>query len=198
MKTTTIHGQKYLCLSWDQVGAEVFSLAQEILKSNVQFDRVVALAKGGLTFSRTLVDYLSIKELSSIQIEFYTGIGEVNRTPVITQTLPVSIRNERILIFDEVVDSGETMKMATEYLHYHGSREIHTATLATKTWAKFSVDFSAFTTDAWIVFPHENRESIRLLSKMWAEKGDSPDVIRRQLLEIGLPKDEVEFFSQIE
>jgi len=198
MKTTTIHNQEYLCLGWDQVGKEVFELSKKILSANLEFDRVVALAKGGLTFSRTLVDYLGVKELSSIQIEFYTGIGMTNQTPVITQSLPISIRNERILIFDEVVESGETMKMAVEYLHFHGCRNVHTASIATKPWAKFSVDFSAFETKAWILFPHENRESIHLLKKNWANEGVSLEKIHEELLKVGLPKDEVEFFLKIE
>jgi uncharacterized protein len=197
MKITTIHDQKYICPNWDELGHEVFTLSQRILDSGLKFDRVVALAKGGLTFSRTIVDYLAMKELSSIQIEFYTGIGEINKTPVIIQSLPISIRNERILIFDEVVDSGESMKMAMQYLQYHGCKEVHTATIALKPWSTFNVDFFAFDTDAWILFPHENRESIQLLQKMWQKKGDSEAQIVKQLIQTGLPKDEVEFFTKI-
>lgn len=198
MRTTTIHDQKYVYPTWDQLGHEVFTLSQKILESGIKFDRVVALAKGGLTFSRTLVDYLGMKELSSIQIEFYTDIGEVNKTPVIIQSLPISIRNERILIFDEVVDSGESMKMAMQYIKYHGCKEVHTAAIAVKPWSTFNADFYGFKTDAWILFPHENRESIKLLQKMWKKRGDSEVEIEQHLLETGLPKDEVEFFSKIE
>jgi hypoxanthine phosphoribosyltransferase len=197
MKTTIIHDQKYICPSWDQLGHIVFEMSTRIVNSDLKFDRVVALAKGGLTFSRTVVDYLGMKELSSIQIEFYTGIGEVNKTPVITQSLPISIRNERILIFDEVVDSGESMKLAVQYLQYHGCKEVHTAAIASKPWSTFAVDYFGFETEAWILFPHENRESIQLLQKMWHKKGDSPEQIRQQLIQTGLPKDEVEFFTKI-
>ncbi len=198
MEEVTIHGQKYIAPTWDEMGRQVFGLARKIIESGEQFDRVVALAKGGLTFSRTLVDYLGMKGLSSIQIEFYTGIGTVNKTPVITQSLPISIRDERILIFDEVVESGESMKMATEYLHYHGCKKVNTAAIAFKPWSKFAIDYFAFETDAWILFPHENRESIELLCKMWKEKGDSKKKIYENLLKAGLPKPEVEFFSKIE
>lgn len=197
MKTTTIHDQKYLCPSWNQIGEEVFHLSQTILSSGLKFDRVIALAKGGLTFSRTIVDYLNMKELSSIQIEFYTDIGAVNKTPVIIQSLPISIRNERILIFDEVVDSGESMKMAAQYIQYHGCKDVHTAAIALKPWSTFAVDFHAFKTDAWILFPHERREMIQLLQKKWRAGGDSEAQIHEQLLKTGLPKEEVEFFTKI-
>lgn len=197
MGPITIHEQTYEYLSWDSLGKEIFSLAKQICVSNMEFDRVIALAKGGLTFSRSLVDYLHIKEISSIQIEFYTGIGTSNKTPVITQSLPVSIRNENILIFDDIIDKGETMRLATEYLQYHGAKKLTTCALFRKPWANFTADFVARQTDAWIIFPNESRETIQLLSEMWQEKGDAAEKIHKQLLEIGFPKDEVEFFLNI-
>jgi len=200
MKDITIHDQKYIAPTWSEMGGLVFELSQKIIASGEQYDRVVALAKGGLTFSRTLVDYLGMKGLSSIQIEFYSGIGTgvTGKTPVITQSLPVSVRDERILIFDDVLDTGESMKIAVSYLKYHGCKKVSTATIMYKPWATTTVDFYAHETKAWILFPHEQRESIKLLSKMWAEKGDTPIQIHEQLLKVGLPKAEVEFFSKLQ
>jgi hypoxanthine phosphoribosyltransferase len=198
MNSTTIHDQMYEYHSWGTLGEEIFILSKKILESGKKFDRVIALAKGGLTFSRSLVDYLSIKELSTFQIEFYTGVGTTNKTPVITQSLPVSIRDEHILVFDDVVDRGETLKLATEYLKYHGAQSITTAVLITKPWTKVQADFFARETDAWVIFPNESREHIQLLKKIWSDSGDSKEQIVENLLQIGLPKAEVELFVDIE
>jgi hypoxanthine phosphoribosyltransferase len=198
MKLATIHDQAYEYHSWEDLGQEIFAVAQQVLKSDQSFDRVIALAKGGLTFARSLNDLLAIKELSSIQIEFYTGIGEHRKTPVITQSLPVTIKDEHILLFDDIVDKGDTMSLAVEYLKYHGAASITTTALLSKPWSTFAPDFVANTTQAWVIFPNESRETIGLLRKMWTKKGDSPDQISRQLLEIGLPKAEVEFFMHFE
>lgn len=197
MTTTQFHGQTYEYYPWAQLGEDIFSMAQEILKSGKKFDRLVALAKGGLTFSRSLVDYLAIPEVSSLQIEFYTGVGETAKTPVITQSLPVTVRNEHILLFDDIVDSGETLKLAVQYLGYHGAASITTSALVSKPWTKYPANFSARSTKAWIVFPNETRETIQILVKMWQEKGDSPEVIEKQLLEIGFSQAEVALFSPL-
>jgi hypothetical protein len=197
MKTTTIHSQTYEYISWDDLGQEMFHLAQKILAKAERYDRIVALAKGGVTFARALADHLNIKEISSIQIEFYSGIGQTKKTPVITQTLPVSIRDNNILIVDDIVDSGETMQLATDYLRYHGIKNVATCTLISKPWSKYQVDFYVHPSEAWVIFPYESRETIQLLSEMWQKYGDSQDQIKKQLVEIGFSKAEVEFFLQI-
>lgn len=198
MTNVTIHNQRYEYYSWQSLGDDVFHLAQEILKSGKKFDRIIALAKGGLTFSRSMVDFLEIENVSSIQIEFYTGIGTTAKTPVITQSLPVSIRDEAVLIFDDIVDKGETMKLATQYLNYHGAKSITTAALISKPWSEFTVDFAARQSEAWVIFPNEVRETIGILTELWQEKGDSPQAIKDQLHQVGFTEAEVAMFYHVE
>jgi hypoxanthine phosphoribosyltransferase len=166
------------------------------LKTEKKFDRVIALAKGGVTFSRSLVDYLKIEHYSSIQIEFYTGIAQTNRTPVITQSLPTSIKDEHVLVFDDIADSGETLQLATQYFKYHGAADVTTAVLIKKPWSSYAPAFSARSSEAWIIFPNEVRESIELLTQTWRKAGDSSAKITEQLLEIGFSKSEVALFAQ--
>jgi uncharacterized protein len=198
MKSVTIHGQTYEFYSWETLGGDIFTLSKQIIESGQKFDRIIALAKGGLTFARSLVDYLSVDKVSSIQIEFYTGIGTTAKTPVITQSLPVSIQGENVLIFDDIVDKGTTLTLAKEYVQYHGAHSITTASLVFKPWSTCPVDFSARTSQAWVIFPNEVRETITLLGELWQEEGDSPAKIRQQLLKIGFSEAEVAMFSQFE
>jgi hypothetical protein len=197
MQAMTFHDQAYEFYSWESLGQDIFELSKQIINSGEKFDRIIALAKGGLTFSRSLVDYLDVQDVSSIQIQFYTGIGTTNRTPVITQSLPVSIKDEKILIFDDIVDKGETMKLAVEYLQYHGAKSIKTSTLIEKPWSTFKSDFVARSSEAWVIYPNEIRETISILRELWEEKGDSPDIIRKNLVELGFGKDEVELFFDL-
>lgn len=194
MKSATIHNQKFELYSWDEFGQHLLALSREILKSGDQFDRLVALAKGGTAIARPLGDLCGIKEQSSVQIEFYADIAETNKTPVITQSLPVQIKGERVLVVDDIADSGETLKVANTYLSLHGVDDIKTATLITKPWTKFKPDYSFYHTDSWIIFPWEVRETIELLTAIWKQKGDRQDKIKAQLVEIGFPKTEIDFY----
>lgn len=197
MKSLTFHDQAYEFYSWETLGEDIFVLAKKIIESGKKYDRIIALAKGGLTFARSMVDYLGVEDVSSIQIQFYTGIGTTYKTPVITQSLPVSIKGENILIFDDIVDKGETMKLAVEYLNYHGANSIATSTLVEKPWSTFKTDYYARTSQAWVIYPNEIRETISILKEIWLEKGDSPEVIQKNLLELGFSKAEVELFYNL-
>lgn len=192
------HAQSYEFYPWELLGRDTFALAKQIIESGAEFDRIIALAKGGLTFSRSMVDYLKVQSVSSIQIEFYTGIGTTAHTPVITQSLPVSVRGERILIFDDILDTGETMKLAKEYVAYHGAASIQTAVLIKKPWSTTPVDFAARESKAWVIFPNEVRETIKTLTSIWKKAGDSQETIYKQLEQIGFSKDEVAFFADLE
>lgn len=197
MKALTFHDQAYEFYNWETLGEDIFVLAKKIIESGQKFDRIIALAKGGLTFSRSLVDYLEVEDVSSIQIQFYTGIGTTFKTPVITQSLPVSIKGENILIFDDIVDRGETMKLAVDYINYHGAKSIVTSTLIEKPWSHFKTDFYARNSEAWVIYPNEIRETISILRELWEEKGDSPEVIKENLIKLGFSKPEVELFYDL-
>lgn len=193
MKKVTFDNQAYIAPSWEEMGEVSFNLAKAILKKNTHFDRMVALAKGGLTWSRTLADYLAIDAVSVVHIRFYKGIGETGKQPVILQSLPVSVEGETMLLFDDVADSGETMLIAKQYLTMCGAKNVKTAALFTKPWAKIKPDFTTQTTDAWIIYPHEIRETIELLYKKWQNSIRKKEIIRR-FIKLGIDKEQVEFF----
>ena len=118
MTSVKINSVNYQHFNWEELGEDVFSLAKKIIESKLEFDRVVALAKGGLAFARSVTDLTGIKELSSLTVEFYTGIDETADMPIITQSIPLNLRHERILLFDDLVDYGKTMLTAREYLKH--------------------------------------------------------------------------------
>lgn len=188
-----IDGVDYICPTWDQMGDFTFLLAQKILNSNQKFDRIVALAKGGWTWARTLVDYLGVSQLSSTRLKSYSGINQCSQVKVI-QPLADSVDGENILIFDDVVDSGETIAKAKEYLCLLGAKDIKTASLCYKPRSKFIPDFYAFSATSWVVFPHEYREFIAQSQKLWSDKNISLAEIKSRLLDIGLPIAQIDYF----
>jgi hypoxanthine phosphoribosyltransferase len=193
---TQIHDISYQYCSWSELGDDIFELSKKIIESGEKFDRVIALAKGGLTFSRSLVDYLNIEEVSSLHIEFYNSINSTNSLPVITQSIPVSLKNEKVLLFDDLVDSGKTMETALDYLKHRGVSSIKTAAFFYKPHTPLKPDFSVKEVNAWIIFPNEVRETVLELQNMWSQKGDQQEAIRTQLIQIGLPENQVDFYLQ--
>ncbi len=87
--------------------------------------------------------------------------------------------------------------MALPYLEMHGARSIDTAVLLRKPWCEVNVEYVARSSEAWVIFPNEVRETISTLRGQWQARGDDVATIRRQLLEIGLPEPDVAFFSEL-
>jgi len=187
----------YIAPTWQEMGEYCFGLAQKIIQKKLKFDRLVTLAKGGWTWSRTMTDLLHIDKVASVQIEFYTRVGKVGEKPVLVQSLPVEIGNERILVFDDVVDTGKSLPFCKQYLQMCGAKSITTASLFYKPWAEFIPDFYMCQTKAWIIFPHEVREAIYDLTSKWLENGFNFGQIKDRFAKIGLPKREVNFFTDV-
>lgn len=196
LKETKYDGISYVCPMWDQMGVFNFDLARQIIQSGQSFDRLVALARGGWTWARDLADALKISELSSMRIKSYTGVNESGE-PRITQPLTDSISGEDILLFDEVIDSGATIGKAQEYLKVMGAKSIQTAALCYKPRSEIKPDYFAFSTEAWVVFPHEFREFTEDFTNKWRSKGESIGEIKNRLITIGIPPSQVEFYCSL-
>lgn len=192
-KETNFDGVSYICPTWEQMGETTFSLAKQIIESGRQFDRIIALAKGGWTWARALADFLQITKLSSTRLKSYDGVNECSQVKVL-QPLSDSIDGERILIFDDVVDSGETIAKAKEYMTILGAKEISTAALCFKPRSKFVPEFYAFSSKSWVIFPHECREFIDQTKTKWLDKNLSSEEIKSRLKTIGIPSDLVDYF----
>jgi uncharacterized protein len=184
----------YIAPSWEQMGTLTFNLALQILKSQKKFDRLITLAKGGWTWSRTLADYLKIENMASIQIQFYTDIGKTKDKSTIIQSLPLCINKEKILLFDDISDTGNSLITAQKYLNLCGANKIHPATLFYKPWTRLKPDFFSAQTQAWVIFPHEIRETVELVGKRWQKQKISKNQIVKRFTTIGLPGNQVKYF----
>jgi hypoxanthine phosphoribosyltransferase len=178
------------------MGLYTFLLARQILESGNSYDRLVPLAKGGLTWVRELADLLKIDAVSTTRIKSYNGVGS-STPPRILQPLADPVAGEKVLIFDEVVDTGETIRVARQYLGIMGAANIGVAALCYKPHSSFKPDYFAFETSGWVVFPHEIREFIDESRAAWTKNGLTNPEITNRLLTIGLPAEQVDYFMNL-
>lgn len=200
LKPVEIDHREYLAPSWEEMGRVCFSLARRIQENGGKYDRLVALAKGGLTWSRTMVDLLNIPDIGSIQTKHYQDIDQKFGKPRIVQSFPqeVYIKDEQILLFDDVNDTGESLRLARDYLDSWAVKSVDIAVLFSKPSSALSPDFFGVETSAWIIFPHEVREAVSRLRRYWLVKGVPDEEIIRRLQVIGLKTEQIEFFWSLE
>ncbi len=172
----------FLIFNYDQFTDLVFQLAKKILSQNIAFDRVIILSKGGWPIARILVDFLPIIKIASLGLKFYHNVNHTSKKVEIYQELVYDLKNESILLLDDVADSGQSLKCACDYLKKKGVKNIKIATLFYKSHSIIKPDFFILTTDLWIIFPYEIVETIKSLSQKWVEKGLAKTIIKNRLL----------------
>ncbi|WP_448852685.1 phosphoribosyltransferase [Corynebacterium sp. 335C] len=141
-------------LTWEGFGAAQRELAQQIVDSGYEPEIIIAVARGGLLPAGALSYSMGVKLSDAINVEFYTDVHETLPDPVLLEPLldVDSIDNRRLLVVDDVADSGRTLHLVLELLAKHGA-EVRSAVLYAKSASVISPDYVWKRTDEWIVFP---------------------------------------------
>jgi len=173
---------KLLVLTWDEFVGDVLQLARKL--SGARFDALAAVARGGLVAARLLSDLLGVKRVASLAIEYYEGVGERAKSPRLVGSLNFDVRGMKVLVVDDVADTGETLKLAVEYVRGAGAREAASCTVYVKPWCKFKPDYYARVVEGWVVFPYEHVETASyLLSRGWSFERLTAQGLSKRVLE---------------
>lgn len=146
-------------LSWSMFGDACRELAQRIVDSGWVPDIVVAVARGGLLPAGAVAYALGVKAMGTMNVEFYTGIGATLSHPVFLPPLmdTATLAGKKVLVVDDVADSGTTLKLVMETLASIGGAshapDTRSAVLYTKPSSIIDPDFTWHLTDKWITFP---------------------------------------------
>lgn len=158
---------KVVFIPWSKALEYCYRLASMILDDNLEVDAVVAISRGGLVPARIISDVLGINELIVIRSKFWgTGV-HVRKEPEITVYDEMSFKDLKILVVDEVTDTGATMSKITEFIRSHGASSIKTAVLHFKSTSKFKPDYYVEKLDewVWILYPWSLGETLYALAK---------------------------------
>ena len=135
-------------------------LAEKIIKSKEKFDIILGISRGGLFPGIYLSDRLSLP-LAVISCSAYKkgtkesrDIKEIKISDGISTLSPLE---GKVLLVDDLVDSGGTMKKLYKKLR-NQDKNTKTAVLYIKPWSKFKPDYYIKTTDAWVIFPYQKKE----------------------------------------
>ncbi len=173
--------------TWNQIYDMLLCQAQKIQNQPCKPDIIVAIARGGLVPARILTDLLEIPELGFIQIEFYTDINQTSKEPTLKQTLTAQITHKKVLLVDDIADSGRSLKLAKTLLQQLGAEEIKTATLYRKPQSTVTPDFYEKQTTNWVVFPWDTKETLRKIKQKQQGKRSLNQEVSK-LVKAGLPK----------
>ena len=180
--------------SWNQIYRLLLKLAEAVRKSGFEPDVIVGVSRGGWIPARIMSDLLETPKLANVTAEFYVGVAETKREPTITQPVSVSVKDKKVLVVDDVADTGESLKHVNLHLKNQGASEIKIATIYYKPWSIIVPHCYEKETRCWIVFPWEQKETVRKTVEKFRGEGRTVEDAKEKLISSGLNRELVERF----
>jgi hypoxanthine phosphoribosyltransferase len=141
----------------------------------------VAIARGGYVPARLLCDFLGVENLLSLQSQHWTEAAKVAEKALIKFKYVVDLSGMKVLIVDDIVDTGESLILARDFIKNEWRPE--EVKIATLQWispvAKLKPDYYLIEVKEWVWFQYP-----------WTRLEDTTQFIKRMLSEEGVNKKE--------
>lgn len=164
-----------LLFSAEDIAARVAELGEEISAAYTGEPLVaVCVLKGAVHFFSDLTRAISREDLEMdfIRISSY-GTGTVSsRQITLTKDLECDVRGKHVLVVEDVVDSGHSLRFLLDLLADRGARSVRIATLINKTERReveIPVAFSGFMLDSGFIVGYglDHAERYRALPSIY-------------------------------
>ena len=182
------------CPSWKQIYSLLLKLAENILNSKFKPDIIVGVCRGGWIPARILSDLLEMPKLANVTTQFYVGISETKHEPAITQPVSLPVIGKKVLIVDDLADTGKSLKLVKLHLKNQGASEVRIATIYCKPWSITIPHYYEKETRQWIVFPWEMKETIKKTFEMFMAEGRTLEEAKEKLVSSWIDRELVEHF----
>lgn len=141
-----------LAISWEQFHRDARTLGEQ-LKSAGPFDAIVAITRGGLVAAAIVARVLRVRVIETVSVVSYDRAAQGDVKIVKAIASDIAAMGKRLLIIDDLVDSGTTMEVVRKLCP-----GAHVATVYAKPKGRALADtvVSEVTQDTWIVFPWED------------------------------------------
>jgi len=149
--------KEYKFLSWQDIEDFSVDIYNKMIADKYCPQSIIGLLRGGVVPARIFSDLFGIKfEFYALDVKLYQTIGIRNPEPVL-KPFQGDIHNKKILIIDDICDSGITMASVLKELD---GEDITTATLFWKEATCEKPDYYSEIAkeNEWIVFPWEKQE----------------------------------------
>ena len=148
-------------LGWERFGEAAQELASAVANDGYQPDIILSIARGGLVAAGALSYALDVRNLHVMNVMFYTGVDERLDMPVVLPPVPnsVDLKDAKILIVDDVADTGATLKVVHDFCADHVA-QARCAVLYEKPRSLVKCEYVWQRTDRWIEFPWASRPPV--------------------------------------
>jgi uncharacterized protein len=152
-------------VSWEQVEGWVAAIVAKMKKDDFRPDVIIGMSRGGIVPSRLVADHFVVKNLYTVKTEHWGLTATPDGKAKLSQTLQVEVRKKRLLVVDDITDTGQSLLLARDHVASLKPEALKTATLLHIAHSLIAPDYyarliakSAWT---WFIFPWNVREDLR-------------------------------------
>lgn len=115
------------------------------------FDGIVAISRGGLTLGHCIAEGLNLRDVQTVRTELYDDTTKRDAIKLFGECK--FEKHKKILVLDDISDSGETLDFVMNYLQKSfPCIEFTSATLFYKHSSKYEPNFWVKEAELWIDF----------------------------------------------
>jgi hypoxanthine phosphoribosyltransferase len=174
---------RYEYISWSRFYRLCGTLYRRIEAAGFRPETILAIERGGYPIARVLADYFDVMDLIGLKVEHYRGPDKLPQA-VIPYPLGADLGGKRVLVVDDVSDSGDTFNAVLPHILERGEPTVlRTAVLHHKQTSSYRPDFHAQRVIRWrwITYPWALVEDLTVLASRFAKPPRSVAELRSAL-----------------
>lgn len=156
-------------IEWKKIDEISTKIAKEIVKENYNPDIIISIVRGGMIPSVILSHKLNVRNIENIVIKETVddSINAQKITPQIQENKNLErIKNKKVLIVDDIVGSGESIRKLKQEIQKYNPGETKTAIYFVNkiNWEKANstqyselIEYIGEELEGWVIFPWENK-----------------------------------------
>ena len=156
-------------IEWKEIDEISTNIAKRIVKENYSPDIIISIVRGGMIPSVILSHKLNVRDIENVVVKetIDDSINAQKLMPQIQENKNLyRIRDKKVLIVDDIMGSGETIRKLKQEIQKYNPQEIKTAIyFVNKTnWKKANntqyselIEYIGKELEGWVIFPWENK-----------------------------------------
>ena len=190
-------------VSWKEIEEWTKGIRKMVVENNYNPDIIIGIARGGLVPARMVADYLFKKDLLSIKTEHWGLTATINGKAVLKEKLNYDVTGKKVLIVDDITDTGESMKLSYNYIKSLNPADVKTTSMLYIDGSNYTPDFYGKGLSkeewAWFVFPWNVYEDTYNLSKKFMDVPVGVGELKEKLAEnYGLNVEDIDLEEVLE
>jgi hypoxanthine phosphoribosyltransferase len=138
-------------VSFEEIYNMTRKLADKVAASGYNPELLIAIARSGFVPGRLMSDFLGNPSLYSLKVEHWLDTtAQHAKDATIPHRTPLPAKGKRVLIVDDIVDTGKSAKQAIQYCRDQGAKDVKLAVMVYLANSELEPDFYSMKQVEWV------------------------------------------------